>query len=902
MKKNKNPKYSIMTYYLNVLMIVFFVFSGFASAQTKPKIKDDPKGREIYEIKRLVNPVTGKIPDDIRKSELKFAKTIPAEKLKSINATDWINRGPFNVGGRTRALGVDVNDEKIILAGGVSGGMWRSTDSGVSWTKVTAPDQLQSVTAIAQDTRSGHTNTWYYVTGEVSGNSASATGASYRGDGVFKSTDNGVTWTHLASTSTDIPESFDQFFDYCWNVKVSPVNGYVFVATYGAVKRSKDGGESWETVFNSYIDNDYSNATDVAVSSTGIIYAAFDSDGDKYGFYSSDDSGDTWEDITPADFPKTFGRTVIDIAASNENVVYFLTHVEGSDAAGHNLWKYVFDTANNKYTWTNLSANLPDDTGKTGSFDSQEGYDLLIKIKPDDEKFVIIGGTDLWRSTDGFATNDNYTKIGGYEPSNNSYSAYTNHHSDQHSLVFYKSDTKKVISGHDGGLSMTSDITDSTANADDETVDWTSLNAGYLTTQVYAVAMDMETNADPNIISGFQDNGSFYTESDDPIDNWENINGGDGSYCAIVDNSNSIYSSSQNGTVYRNWNDNGTWKWTEVDPDGATGQDFINPFIIDPNDVKVMYYPAGEYIWRNSDLTGIPAYNSDPTSVNWDKLTNTQVAGAGITALDISDEPANILYFGTDDGKIYKVVNANSVDSQKSEVTGSSFPENANIGCIRVNPADSKEVLVSVTNYEVVSIWRTTDGGNTWESISGNLEENSDGSGSGPSVRWVDILRKNDGSQKYFAGTSTGLYSTSNLDGENTQWVQESPDMIGNIIVSMIKIRKDGTVIAGTHGNGVYSARFDVSNSIRKNRIDEIKARIFPNPSTGIFTIQALGNTPAVYRVIIFNMSGQAIFYSEQKNILDLNLNVDLSGQPEGVYNIQVMRGNKAFTYRMLLK
>jgi len=126
--------------------------------------------------------------------------------------------------------------------------------------------------------------------------------------------------------------------------------------------------------------------------------------------------------------------------------------------------------------------------------------------------------------------------------------------------------------------------------------------------------------------------------------------------------------------------------------------------------------------------------------------------------------------------------------------------------------------------------------------------------------------------------------------------------MIGNIIVRMIKIRKDGTVIAGTHGNGVYSAKFDVSNSIRKNSIDEINARIYPNPSTGRFTVQASGNTPAVYRVIIFNMSGQAVFYSEQKNILDLNLNVDLSGQPEGVYNIQVMRGNEAFTYKLLLK
>lgn len=897
-----------MTRFFKISFIALLILSGMniASAQTKPRIKDDPVGRKVYEMKRLVDPATGKIPEEIRKRELRFAETIAAtDQLKSTNVSGWINRGPFNVGGRTRALGVDVNDENIILAGGVSGGMWRSTDGGTSWTKVTTPDQLHSVSALAQDTRSGHTGTWYYVTGEPSGNSASATGASYRGDGVFKSDDNGQTWSQLASTSTGTPESFDQFFDYCWNVKVSPVNGYVFVATYGSVKRSTDGGKSWSVVFNSDDEQDdkynYSFAVDVAVSSTGIIYAAFDSDGDKHGFYKSDNSGDTWTDITPENFPSTYGRTVIDIAQSNENVVYFLTYVSGKNASGHNLWKYVYDTANNKYTWTNLSANIPDESGKTGSFDSQSGYDLLVKIKPDDEKFVLIGGTDLWRSTDGFSTKDNYTKIGGYKPSNDSYDSYTNHHADQHSLVFYKSNTKKVISGHDGGLSLTNDITDVTANNGDETVDWISLNAGYLTTQAYTVAMDMESNDDPNIISGFQDNGTYYVENDDATTDWTNINSGDGSYCAMVDNSNSIYSSSQNGTVYRDWLDKGKWKWTEVDPKGATGQVFINPYIIDPNDIKVMYYAAGEYIWRNSDLTGIPANNQSPTSVNWDKLTNTQVADEQITALDVSDDPANILFFGTNKGKIFKVINANTGNPAKSEITGDDFP-NGNIGCVKVNPYNADEVLISFTNYNVVSIWRTIDGGSTWESISGNMEDNADGTGSGPSVRWIEILRKKDETQMYFAGTSTGLYSVSKLDGDNTQWKQEGADIIGNVIVNMVKFRSDGTVIAGTHGNGVYSAKFDISNGIKKQRIDNVNASIYPNPSTGSFTLDARGSVPEIYRVIIFDMTGQAVFYSEQKNILNLHLNIDLTGKPKGIYNIQVMRGSETFTYKVLIK
>lgn len=899
-----------MKNYTKTAVTLFIILmGGFSlSAQTKPRVKDDPINRVIYETKRLVDPVTGRIPEDIRQRELAFARGLPHGDLKSLNATGWINRGPFNVGGRTRALAIDVNDENIILAGGVSGGMWRSTDGGSSWTMVTAPDQLHSATAIAQDTRAGHTDTWYYVTGELSGNSATATGAYYQGDGVFKSTDNGITWTLLESTSSNTPQTFDKFFDYCWNVKVSPVTGSVFVATYGAIKRSQDGGVTWETMFNTDNGTDdnyvYAQSTDIDISSTGTVYAAFSTEGDIYGFYRSDSDGDksSWIEITPDAMPASYNRTVISIAPSNENIVYFLTHVDGEDAAGHNLWKYMYDSANDSYGWEDLSGNIPDESGSTGSFDSQGGYDLLVKVKPDDDNFVIIGGTDLWRSTDGFRSKSNYTKIGGYGPSND-LSTYTNHHADQHSLVFYPGNTKKVISGHDGGLSLTDDITKTNANAAEESVVWSTLNVGYLTTQAYAVAIDMATNGDGGIIAGFQDNGTYRITSTDAQRDWNDLNGGDGGFCALVDAGNTYYSSSQNGTVYRDWYDSAydTWRWTQVDPDGATGQDFINPFLLDPNNSKMMYYTAGDVIWRNSDLTEIPAYQQKPATKNWVEMTNTRVLDNQITALDVSYNPANILYYGTDQGRVFKVENANTGDPVNAEITSTDFPT-ANIGCVKVNLFNSDEVLISFTNYKVVSIWRTVDGGSTWESISGNLEENADGSGNGPSVRWVDMLHKSDGTNLYFAATSTGLYSASALNGDNTQWTQEGPDLIGNVVVDMVKARKDGTVVIGTHGNGIYGAKFDVTSYIRKNRIDNVNARIYPDPSDGIFTIEVQNSVPASYRVIIFNMSGQAVYYSEQKNIMNLHLNVDLTDQPKGVYNIQVMKGSDAFTYKMLLK
>ena len=138
---------------------------------------DDSRLQTEWELERQRDPATGKIPDNIREKELMYAATLPSDASSSVfrtaQTTAWNSRGPFNHGGRTRALAYDINDENILFAGTVSGGMWRSTDGGNSWTKVTAPNVNQSVTCIAQDKRTGHRNVWYYGSGEPTGTSAS---------------------------------------------------------------------------------------------------------------------------------------------------------------------------------------------------------------------------------------------------------------------------------------------------------------------------------------------------------------------------------------------------------------------------------------------------------------------------------------------------------------------------------------------------------------------------------------------------------------------------------------------------------------------------------------------------------------------------------------------------------
>ncbi|MFC2103458.1 WD40/YVTN/BNR-like repeat-containing protein [Bacteroidota bacterium] len=169
--------------------------------------EDDPEARLEQEFLMLRDPATNKIPRNIFTLEREFARNLPkriqsdediSSGLNKVTALTWTARGPNNVGGRTRALGIDKRTDTppnvTILAGGVSGGIWRSTNDGSSWTSVTSVDQLKSITCLTQDMRSGKNDYWYAGTGEASGNSASGSSVStFRGDGIFKSTDNGLT-------------------------------------------------------------------------------------------------------------------------------------------------------------------------------------------------------------------------------------------------------------------------------------------------------------------------------------------------------------------------------------------------------------------------------------------------------------------------------------------------------------------------------------------------------------------------------------------------------------------------------------------------------------------------------------------------------------------------------------
>ncbi len=777
------------------VVIIVYLLKSTPSTSRKPHMirseasegtEEDPHARARYKEFILRDPATNDIPRNIGIRELEFVKKLRSRTMGQRLAvtTEWDARGPCNIGGRTKALALDITDENTMLAGCVSSGMWKSTDGGASWTKTTAPDQLHSVSCIAQNKAPGNENVWYYGTGEWSGGmggSASGplgTGATYRGDGIFKSTDSGESWFLLPSTVSGTPTATDSF-DFIRKIVTFGEDG-VYAATSNGLFKSTNGGDSWLNVL--YFGEDYPN-TDIALTGLDTCYATVGGDGPANGIYKSAD-GETWDNITPVDWPDTTTRTVIAIAPSNENVIYFLVEVA---YLKQQLRKYEVGVG-----WTDLSANLP----FGGEMITYGGKMLIFYVKPDDENTLFVGTVGLYRSTDGGAS---FEQIG----------AYDDFHVDQHSIAFYPSDPSAMIVGNDGGLFKTNDNVaevDSTPNG--TRIDWQSLNNGYVTAQFYAIATDHGTPGSETILGGTQDNSWLFTTSSDPLVPWTSIWKGatDGGFSSISDGGDYYYTS-QAATfhIWRHWYVGETHHFTEVTmSDTAGGSLWLPPLILDPHDTKIMYLPWRTLMWRNSDLTEIPEINPGvPTDVNWTQLDS--VKDYYISALGMSKAEPRRLYYASIHGDMFKMDNPHQGQPVPQKLSTDIFPPDGYLHCIAVDPTDVNKVMVAFPNYGVISICYSEDGGSSWTPVSGNLEENPDGTGDGPSVRWVSILYVED-KPIYFAGTSVGLFSTTNLDGMNTVWVQEGASSIGNIVIDMIDVRQsDGFVVVGTHGNGAYS-------------------------------------------------------------------------------------------------
>jgi len=860
----------------------------------------------------LRDPATNSIPRHIRKRELNYSRTLPRRsdlKFKTTTNFEWQALGPSNVGGRTRALAVDVTDPNTIIAGGVSGGVWKSTDGGSTWQLKTDSNQNMSVRSLAQDPRPGHTDTWYYSSGEFTNNTASDQGftAPYYGTGVFKSTDNGETWSRLADTK-DTDTQFSSPFDYISKIVVNPQTGSVFIASNGfGILRSSDG----VTFDDPNPNNSYKDPilggfgehlyADIVVAPNGRLVAALSqqaagNSSNNPGIFYSDDDGDTWNEITPTDFPSNYQRTVVAIASSNPDIVYTYTYQGTGSGANEDISFFKIDI--NTGTSEDRSTNLPDFGGKAGFVDTQGNYNMVLVVHPDNPDFVVLGGTNLFRSTDGFSTTPTSNKdkywIGGYTKTADSYASYPHQHADQHVVFFDPNNHDKMWSGHDGGISLTNDVTASS-------VQWTDKDNGYVTTQFYSVSMPYKSG-DSRVMGGTQDNGTPFFDYTTTAGSSQSsdISSGDGGFSYFGDTY--AYVSSQNGKVIRLEYSNGkptlTANYAYVYPKNASGQLFINPYVVDPNNEDVMYYPAGDSLWRNTDLSGIPGQNSpDGTTHGWDLLNIPDTTGYNISALEISRSGTkHRLYYGmsndSDNPILYKLDHADTTNAKPVNISipSAMVSSGSYVSDIAINPANADEIIVTLSNYNIKGIFYSDDAGTTWTAEEGNLAGTSNDPG--PSIRSASILPTQNGSL-FVVGTSTGVYSTTTLNSSNTSWLHESDTEIGYAVTADIATRAiDGTIIAGTHGRGLFKGNVPVASGIANQLADQTPTSFalkqnYPNPFNPTTSIQY--NIPQNSRVnlTVYNIEGRKVMELLQNKTQQAgqhNIQLDASKLSSGVY------------------
>ena len=790
---------------------------------------------------QLQDPSTGKVPANIRKSDLDFVSEHFPLGARS-GELQWKNRGPYNIGGRTRALAIDRSNPSRIIAGAASGGIFLSRNEGKSWKKASTHEHNLSITWITQDPRIGKENMWYASTGEARGASQGAANfsAHFGGDGVLVSNDFGETWNRLGRFINDSPQRQDSL-DLSWKILVDNQSSstVLLLATPSGIFRSKNQGVTWLNVHGNGATN---QIIDLVQTSSGIWYAAISSGiGSASGLFRSTDGVSFNLVKTPA---PNLGRGIIGLNHQNENSMFVLFESPNSGQKSeflgrngyHSLFKYTYISGNGSGlggNWENLSMNLPKGIWPFDDYHSQTGYCMDIKVSPYDSNTVALAGVNLNISHNGFSTKGDDKFAGGYYHKIDTpfYQIYPNHHPDVHTVVFHPTDSKIILTGSDGGIHLSRDLYS-------KQVVWESLNNGYVTTQFYTLALDKKVGS-KKMVGGLQDNGTLYYLADS-LHSWSMPVDYDGAYCHFLDYSPYFLAAKQQAGLFKVAVDGSGNRigFARIDPIAPSNYLFINPYTIDPNDNRILFLPNGNVLWRNNDISVFELDNQFVKQTeNWEQLNILGVSGL-ISAVEVSREPANILYFGTSGGAVVRVDSSNANYTYKNVTIPNS---NGFVSSIAIHPKDANKVVVVFSNYNVYSVFYSETGGDSWENISGNIEgEIQPGIpaqfaqiNNGPSCRVAKFVELRDASW-LLLGTSVGLFGTLNIDSNSTIWDRVSESEIGSHVVTAIDYRAaDGYLGVATHGGGVFSSYVTQSGNIIADVTEQQfqKAILFPNPA-----------------------------------------------------------------------
>ncbi len=691
-------------------------------------------------------------------------------------SSPWVERGPTNVGGRTRALAYDPNDVtgKKVWAGGATGGLWYNSDitsASSQWTAVNDFWDNIAITCIAFDPNTS--STIYVGTGESWG------GAS-RGAGIWKSTNSGTTWTQLPATS-----SFYYINDLI--VRNESSNSVVYAAvagryyngswhglSSGGLQRSTNGGSSFTQVLPNVPGQTFNySPADIELAANnklwvGTIKSSYSGSDKGGGRILSSTNGTTWS----VSYTNSGGdRVELACAPNDANYVYGM--IESGSVVDE-----MVRTTNGGSSWSAMNEPNDADNGIPASDFSrgQAWYDLILAVDPNNKNTVLAGGVDLFRSTNGGTA---WSQISKWSNNNNLAALSCSRvHADQHAIIFKAGSSNQVLFGNDGGVFYTNSLTTAATN---NVI--SARNNGYNVTQFYAVAMH-PTAGSNYFLAGSQDNGTQRFNSAG-LAATTSATGGDGAFC-FIDQTNPNYqiTSYVYNSYWRSTNGGTSFAYPRMQSDQTTGK-FINPADYDDN-LGVLYSArTTSTINRISSIRGTFVIDNFTVSGMNSMASHLRVSPYGTTN--------STLFVGTSAGDVYKVTNAQSATPSSSSI-GGSLPS-GNISCIEIGASDS-ELIVTLSNYGTNSVWYTSNGGSSWASREGNLPNMP--------VRWA-LFNPSNRSEVLLA-TEVGVWSTTNFNASSPSWAPSNSGL-ANVRVDMLQIRdSDKQVVAATFGRGLFTS------------------------------------------------------------------------------------------------
>jgi len=689
--------------------------------------------------------------------------------------------GPAVMGGRIADIAVDPRDKSTWFVGVGSGGVWKTTNAGVTWTPVFDGEASYSIGSVALDPSNPEV-VWVGTGENVSGRHVGW------GDGVYRSRDGGRTWRRVGlGTSQHIGK-----------ILVDPRDGnVVYVAAEGplwsaggdrGVFKTTDGGDTWRAVLEV---GENTGATDLEFdpSNPDVIYAAayqrrrhiwsFLAGGPESGIYKSTDGGESWREITTG-LPKgDMGKIGLAVTPADPDLVY-ATVESGEEERGFYRSVDKGESFQRRSSYT---------SGGTGPHYYQE-----IVASPQDPGFVVQMDVFLQVTRDGGAT------FGNLETGSEK-------HSDNHAFWIDPDDGNHLLAGTDGGL----------YESFDQGVTWRHF-PNLPVSQFYHVAL---SNSEPfyEVLGGAQDLGTLYgparTTNLEGVRNedWYVPMGADGYHVAIdPDDPMTLYVETQVGNLYRY--DRRSEEALQIQPDAAPGEaperwNWDSPILISPHSSRRLYF-GSQRLWRSDDrgdswraVSGDLTTNRNRYELGFmgrvwsvDDLYDTGAMSQYATLTTLSESPLQegVLYTGSDDGLIH--VSEDGGESWREAAPLPGVPPLSFINAVEASVHDRATVFAAADAHKTGDftpyLFQSTDGGRSWQSITGDLPDTT--------IVWA-VQQDDEVPGLLFVGTEFGVYFTPN-GGVNWHKLGAGAPTIA---FRDVKIhRRDGDLVGATFGRGFY--------------------------------------------------------------------------------------------------